>query len=320
MFKFIQSYYNSYGAWECVKMLFALICIGVCIGQVVEGIKMIKSNNNAPSLPVLEMRDMETVGNGVEFKLKVDNVITKIEGDTTLNGAEVEYFIASTHSQKLIVLRAITGSSACNQLHEFENGRTEPLYLRGVSKEMRDANHGAFNLQIIAGRIIEKSDITETRSIRKALLPKVVDVTVAEALINPKIIVFTFVGAGLMLLFAFLLLRKAIGLAIQSVKARKGTLEYTPKVKLEDLIFEDTQYYQGNEDHGEYFFVNTEYNIYDAETRAKITGEELPEDSTTKPPVSSEEEGYVSKVNSEGNFYVGDEPEKPDSRPYRRRY
>ena len=43
MFKFIQSYYNSYGAWECVKMLFALICIGVCIGQVVEGMDIIEA-------------------------------------------------------------------------------------------------------------------------------------------------------------------------------------------------------------------------------------------------------------------------------------
>lgn len=334
----VRSSFAALDKWTLFKVIAALICVLICIYQVSAGIKMIINNSEASNIPKVDTAGLETLRDGEEIRGSIDNVIMTYDGATVLNtNLSVVYYLVRTKNDKMITLRAEQGSSMDYMLYHLLIGEYSSVEFRGVVKSMKDNTHGALNLELIASQAMGRSGIKG--SIKDHLITQVIDVTTADDLIPMKYIVFTFIGGALMLVIAGLLMRKTVRDAIISNKDRKGTLEYDPKVKLEDLIFENVEFYKGNDEHGEEFFVNTEYNIYDPKRRRELEIEKKglspddpdTDDATDKtgaeekktPPEPPVEDYYESKINDQGNFYVESDLNSTDRQPgstYSRRY
>lgn len=304
------------------KVIIAFVCLLLCGYQIYAGFKMIGSNLNAP----IEITDanLSSLSAGTEVIGTIDNIIMEYQGDDVLNGVPVCYFLSKTDDGRLMTYRAEYGKAMYGMLLDLKKGDSSEVRYRGAVHDMTDATKSMLNLQLIAENILGNNGIKGGN--KYAMIPFVIDVIPEDAHIGEKYIIFTFIGAALMLLLALLVLRKPIKNLRESIQSRNG--EYQPDlvVRQEDLVFENEGYYEGMKEGDTDFFVNTEYNIrgegntglirdrMDAGSSAgeyDETGDDAPKPPSPPP---TEDFFYQNKgTNDEGNFYVDNQ-----TRGYRR--
>ncbi len=312
------------------RVIIAFLLLILCGNQIYWGIRMVMSNAVPPT--VIVNGDYSKITSNEEVQGTIDNIVYEYHGDDVLNGQAVRYYLSKTSDRRLISIRVIDGSQMDSQLNALKRGEIQDVDYRGRVHDMKDLNKSMLNLQIIADRVISLNDVDG--GTQYAMVPYVIDVVDRNATIDTRSIVFTFVGAALALIAAFLVIRKPLKLIIESYRLRKGTYESERKVTLDDLVFENEGYYEGLKEGENEFFVNTEYNIRnegDTEairdrreadaarseggSEADKAGSQADGQAQTKPEPQGEISYYKSDVSEDGNFFIDDKPGG-----YRRRY
>lgn len=239
------------------RVIIAFLCLVVCGIQIYSGISIIQSNT-AP-LKEIVGGDYSSISADEEIQGTIDNIIYEYEGDTVLNGVDVRYYLSKTADDRVISFRAVSGSGMDSQLRALHEGSIESIEYRGLVHAMKDMNKGFLNMQMTADRTLSLNDIEG--GTQKAIMPYVIDITEKNDKINDKYVVFTFIGAALMLVICFFVIKKPVKLFVESLRSRNGTYVPERQVVLEDLTFENEGYYEGMKEGDQDFFVNTEYNI-----------------------------------------------------------
>ena len=240
------------------RLIIATICIVIAVFQVIEGMKMINNNKEMPDITVhdFDMLKYDQVVQGELKELFATMYLDKENGEEPL-----DLYFAFTDSGHIMTFRAMPGSEMDSKLSDLFSGKTESVMYKGKVKKMTAAYHAAIRQNLGYGKLSKKYKFEG--SAKEVLLDYMIDASPYDSGYSQKAIIATFVGAGLMVLLAFLVLFKLIKNAIISIAAEKGHFKPELKVTKDDITFEMEGNYQGNEEYGEDFFVSTEYNIRD---------------------------------------------------------
>ncbi|MBQ8135598.1 MAG: hypothetical protein IJ192_14570 [Clostridia bacterium] len=245
--------------WEFAKVIMAAICLAAMVGQIIAGFKMI--NSNEEERVQATSANYETLQPGINVDGEITELFYSFPIEMQSGGSDEELmaYIVKSDTGKLMLLRAPVESNIAWQLTEFQEGKTDSVAFRGNVKTMGEMYYNAIVFDLRMDKLQKK--IAIDGKVDEVLLHNMIDITVATTRITKRVIVLTFVGAGLMLIIALLILRKTFKNAVDSVKSAKGKYQVNYKVTLDDLTFENEGMYEGNEQYGEGFFVNTEHNI-----------------------------------------------------------
>ena len=245
--------------WEMAKVIMAAICLAMMVAQIVAGYNMINSNE--------EERIQATSANYETLQpgINVDGEITElfysfpIEMESGGSDEELIAYIVKSDTGKLMLLRAPVDSEISWELADLKEGKKDSVAYRGNVKTMGDAYYSAIASTLRFNKLGKK--IVVDGKINDLLLHNMIDITAATTRITQRVIVLTFVGAGLMLIIALLILRKTFKKAVDSVRSAKGKYKVDYKITKDDITLENEGIYEGNEAYGKDFFVNTEHNI-----------------------------------------------------------
>ena len=279
----------------------SILCMLVCITQIVEGCRMIKENNDAPPLSTKEDYDSFKDGqivNGVVSEL----LFSAIDDETN-----VRLYFAATKTNHIITFRCPNESDLSKEMDKLANGEETEVYYKGKIGTFTD-RYSFFIKREIFQHLLKNRSIDT--SANEAYTGLVVDMSPPDAGYSEKAITATFVGAVLMLLLSIVFLIYPIKNAYQTIAAEKG--KYKPKLAVtkDDIKIETQGYYNSDEIKNDDFFVNTEYNIRDYGVHKDDSPADRSQLPTTKddPAMNRSETGealfYTGEVNEEGNFYV----------------
>lgn len=239
------------------RVIIAFVCLLACGYQIYAGFRLIASNTVAPR--EITYQDFADLTVGEEVSGTIDNIVMEYVGDSVLNGVAVTYYISKTEDGRLMSYRVESGSYMDSLLKNLSRGGEGPVTYRGAVHPMNDTTRGFLNMQLIAENVLQNNGIKG--GTQHAMIPYIIDVVPTSAKIDDRYVVFTFIGAGLMLLLAFLVMRKPLKNLRESMRSRSGKYRPEFKVTQDDLVFENEGYYEGLKDGETEFFVNTEYNI-----------------------------------------------------------
>ena len=241
------------------KVIMAALCLVLMVGQIVAGCKMINSNEEERIQAT--SANYETLQPGTNVDGEITELFYSFPIEMQSGGSDEELiaYIVKSDTGKLMLLRVPVDSEISWELADFKEGKKDCVAYRGNVKTMGDAYYNAIAYILRADKLGKK--IVVDGKINDLLLHNMIDITVATTRITQRVIVLTFVGAGLMLIIALLILRKTFKNAVDSVMSAKGKYNVNYKVTLDDITFENEGVYEGNEQYGDGFFVNTEYNI-----------------------------------------------------------
>lgn len=280
--------------WEIAKLIISAVCILLIIYQVSAGIKMIQSNEKLPQTVVQE--DFDTLDVGTEIRGELTHIDGTLYGDSSIDPGTIQYYSMITESQKIMLIRTISGSETDNEIHNMIRGNCESVKFRGYVRSLSDADKTSLNLELISTNYLQKHGIDS--GTQEAILGHIIDITEQDSQIPQKYITFTFAAAVILVLLIPLLLRKTIKNAYTSWAIRKGKISEKILLDKNDYIFDDEGLYNTDENQNESFYVNTKHNF-----RNEGTLEEGKEELMTH-MVSQEELFYEGGLNDEGNFYV----------------
>lgn len=242
--------------WQITKVVLAIIALIICVYQVVSGINLMNVNNNPQDLGrEITSADYANLSVGETVYGKVNNIIMQYQGEDSADGIFLNYYLVKSDDNKLITFRTEAGSNCDSNMQSLLSGQTNEVMFRGYVKDMMMINQSMLNLQRIATNTLSKNNIKG--SWNEILVKQVVDITDYNAYIDDKIITATFIGAGIMLLIAFLLLRKVVKNAIYSIYEAKGNTDYEVNLKPEKKL-ETEEFFKGGINNQGYFYVGYE--------------------------------------------------------------
>ncbi len=313
--------------WAIAKIIIAFICFGIAVYQLYAGFKMIEENKSYTDITASDYDDLEmdqivqgeikniegyfmvSQNEGAILSANYDNTDTE-SGDTTI------VYCVRSDSGHLLAFRTLPDSKIDNQFYAVITGEADSVLFKGRVRGMTDPYRIGIlnNLDHLTYSKKLKLDMPA----KEALLDYMVDANTYDSGYSEKAIKATFVGAVLMFIIGCLFLVTIVKNAIISVLAEKGKYKAKLKVTKEDIEFEMQGTYTGNEENGENFFVNTNYNIRDY----GVNKNNSPADKSQLPSLSDdpalnrgendEPVFYTESVNDEGNFYV-DSKRKSDA-------
>ena len=271
------------------RVVITIIALAMCGYQIYIGIVLLNSNQNAPR--EVTDNDLLSLTVGEEIQGTLHSIVMEYQGEDVTNGVDVQYFLMRTDSDKLISVRVQSGSQEAGVLGQMLNHEADSFEYRGRVHQMSTNTGRMLNLQLVSKAFLSKMNIKG--SVDDVVIRQVIDVVPATAKVQQSAIVATFLGAGIMLLVAVLVSRKLVVRAIESFRSRNG--KYVPEyeVTLDDLTFENEGYYEGNEQYGQEFYVNTEFNIFNEGSTNLSLDADDPQNMPEKP---KERETLTRKV------------------------
>ena len=281
----------------------SILCMLVCIAQIVEGCRMIKENNDAPPLSTKE--DYDSFKDGQIVNGVVSELLFAVSDDEN----NVRLYFAATETKRIISFRCPNGSELSMEMNKLANGEQTEVYYKGKVGTFTDLYSSSIKKELTINYQLLKSKGVNI-SAQDVYTGLVVDMSPTDAGYSDKAITATFVGAVLMLLLSIVFLIYPVKNAYQTIAAEKG--KYKPKLAVtkDDIKIETQGYYNSDEIKNDDFFVNTEYNIRDYGVHKDDSPADRSQLPTTKddPAMNRSETGealfYTGEVNEEGNFYV----------------
>ncbi len=280
--------------WEMAKIIMTAVCILLIIYQVSAGIKMIQANEKLPQTVTQE--DFDTLDVGTQIRGELTHIDGTLYGDLSVDPGCIQYYSIITESQKIMLIRTISGSETDNEIHDMISGDCESVKFRGYVRDLSAADKTSLNLELITTNYLRKHGIDS--GTQEAILGHIVDITGQDSQIPQKYITFTFAVAVILVLLIPLLLRKTIKNAYISLAIRKGKISEKILLDKNDYIFDDEGLYKTDKNQNESFYVNTKHNF-----RNEGTLEEGKEELMTH-MVSQEDLFYEGGLNDDGNFYI----------------
>ena len=289
-----KNWYFVGNKWEMAKIIMVAVCIILIVNQISAGIQMIKSNENLPEL--LSQENFDTLTVGTEIRGELTHIDGTMYGNDDSGEGEIQYYIMTTSSQKILLIRTLTGTETDKEIRNMMRGDRKSVDFRGFVRQLSYADRSSLNLELIASNYLKKHNIKS--GTHDAMLDCIIDITEADSKIPDKYIIFTFVTAGLLVLLIPLLLRKTIKNAYISWAIRKGKIIEEKPLDKKDYIFENDGLYETDTKQGDSFFVNTKHNVRD-EGAVDEGNEDLLTHMTAQ-----EDLFYEGGLNDEGNFYI----------------
>lgn len=185
----------------------------------------------------------------------VHGTLTDIIMEYDGNNEEMNYYLVKSDDNMLLTFRTVSGSNFDRQVKEVLQGTRAEVDFRGQVSTLNTSSIGSLKLNMIADQTLKKNGIKG--SIKEHLILQAVDINSGFIEIPVKAIICTFVGAAVMFLIAFLLLKKPIKNIIYCIKETKGQIsfetEFDPSIKLKA-----EEYYTDGPNEQGYFYVGYE--------------------------------------------------------------
>lgn len=239
--------------WSIAKVILAILSFIFFIYMLCSAMKMISANDNTGR--EITSADYSSLTVGETVNGKVDNIIMEYQGDGSADGTPVRYYLVKSDDDKFITFRTESDSECDNEMQKLLKGEINEVSFRGYVREIKDRNKAMLNIQRIVANVLYENNIKG--SWRETLIPQVLDVTTYQAQFNNKVIICTFVGAGIMLLLTVLFLRKIVKDAIYSIYLKKGIIAPEKNTKPEKKLEAEELFEGGINDQG-YFYVGYE--------------------------------------------------------------
>ena len=290
-----------------VRVIIAFFCLSVAVYQVYQGCRMLQESDN--TVPYVTSANYDDLKEGDIIRGEISDILTMFYADKETGETPTNVYFSLSDTGHFMAFRTLPNSTMDLKLSNLLTNKGDPVMFKGKVKKMTDSYYEFLKRELWVRRIQKKIDFDLPA--KEALPGLYIDAAEYDAAYSQKVIIVTFVGAGLMVILAGLFLAKLFKNAYISIAAEKGKYHAEMKVTKDDLKFEMEGNYEGNEKYGEEFFVNTEYNIREYgvnKNESKADKRQLP--STKDDPALNRDENdqplfYTdSKVNDEGNFYV----------------
>ncbi|MBR2176071.1 MAG: hypothetical protein IJ861_03880 [Clostridia bacterium] len=344
--------FSAVGKWEILKIIMVILCVLMAVNQFIAANNMMAKNEEKPIAITPDDYDQLIVGKTVTGK--VGKYMASFPGQ--LGDNTYHYYTFVTNDDRIMVFRTLPESSFDFAMKTIEyknipadepdsdnneNSAQEPeiqIEYTGIVRPMTDSDKYICNMQFVADNTLHKNDIiAESEDI---YVTNLIYVTDGGESIPVNTIVVTIIGGFVMLALIPLIMRKTIKDIIYTIQVKNGTAPVPePEIRQEDLVFELEGFYEGNDQLGDDFYVNTEFNIRDQgstdEIRRRIkermersaaaarqadeeeqrTDSEVERTEPQKPWVT-DDFFYSSGINEEGNFYVETDPENDVKKKY----
>ena len=299
------------------RVIIAALCLAVAVFQVYQGLRMIEESDD--NIPFVSSAQYDDLKEGDVIHGEIKEILTGFYADKENGEIPTNVYFSLSDTGHIIVFRALPDTKMDKKLSDLQQNKGEPVMFKGKVRKMTNSYDVFLRRELWSRKLQKKIDFDLT--VKEAFLGIYIDAAEYDTAYSQKAIVATFVGAGLMVILAFLFLAKLFKNAYISIAAEKGKYQAEMKVTKDDIKFEMEGTYEGNEKYGDEFFVNTEYNIRDYgvnKNDSKADKRQLP--SAKDDPALNRDENdqplfYTdSNVNEEGNFYV-DSKRESGSRP-----
>lgn len=278
-----------------IRVILAILCLLIMVGQVSAGMKMIEANNNMPP----EVSSFDNLENGATITGALTKIDGEFVGDNVLNAETPRYLIVLTERDHIMVIRVLPRSEMERQVQRLQQGFVDKVVFKGRVSPMTDTNVGALNMYLLSSNYLHKMGLPNEP--QRIMLRQQIDITTVTDTFSNKVVVFTFVGAVLMFLLALVFLRNFFKNLWYNYLVSKGLVEDIHLLDKKDFTFEDEGLYTGAEENNGEFFVNTEHNVRDEGSL-----EEQNNDMMTHFTADGDF-FYEGGVNDEGNFYVDEQ-------------
>ena len=263
----------------------------------------------------------DTIQPGEEISGKVTHIVGHFDADYTDIDQQINNYVVLTPANKVILFRAMENTKTDKEMQKLMKGEVDSVSYRGRAAVIHPTRKPVLQVYLLSnlgnGDLagIKISDV-DVRNIE-------IDMIEPESKIPEKYIIFTVVGAVLLLILLVWLLIKPINNFIYNVLVYKGKIKPELKITKADLTVDCEGEYKDGASDG-YFYVNTDYDENKDRQNPEDKAEKTEEDGTsenaegeeyipTGPMRAYDEDFFYTKgADDDGNFFVNSEDDHSD--------
>ena len=263
----------------------------------------------------------DTINPDEEISGKVTSIAGYFDADYTDIDQGINNYVVLTPTGKVILFRAIRGTKTDNEMKKLVKGEVESVSYRGRAAVIHPTRKPVLQIYILSNS--SSGEFARLKVTESDIRNIEIDMIEPESKIPEKYIIFTIVGAVLLLIFLVWILIKPINNFIYNVLVYKGKIKPELKITKDDLIVDCEGEYKDGASDG-YFYVGTDYENDGGKDKTSDDAgtDETSEISETKDdeediqtgPMRAYDENffYTQGADEDGNFFVNSEDDHSD--------